>query len=112
MVQQSDSLNPATSNTQDVARIALGLMFVTAGTSHLTVAREPFKAQVPPWLPVEPDTVVLVSGCVEISLGSALLLLPQTQGTPWSRCSFVLYLHLPRQYRTVHSSAERLWLEH
>jgi hypothetical protein len=48
MVQQIGAIEPDTSNTQDVARIALGLMLLTAGTSHLTFAREPFKAQVPP----------------------------------------------------------------
>jgi uncharacterized membrane protein len=55
----------------------LGLMLVTAGTSHLTFAREPFKAQVPPWIPLGPDTVVLQSGVVEISLGAALIFLPR-----------------------------------
>jgi len=73
----SDATNPQTSATQDAARIALGLMLVTAGTSHLTFAREPFKAQVPPWLPLDPDTVVLQSGVAEIALGSTLLVLPK-----------------------------------
>jgi uncharacterized membrane protein len=82
MNQPPDSSNPAqtdpeTSPAQDAARIALGLMLVTAGTSHLTFAREPFKAQVPPWLPLDPDTVVLQSGVAEISLGAALVLLPK-----------------------------------
>jgi uncharacterized membrane protein len=77
MTQPVDSNEPKTSTTQDAARIALGLMLVTAGTSHLTFAREPFKAQVPPWLPLDPDTVVLQSGIVEISLGAALVCLPQ-----------------------------------
>ena len=69
--------NPETSKTQDAARIALGLTLVFAGTSHLTFAREAFKAQVPPWVPIDVDTVVLQSGVVEISLGAALLFLPQ-----------------------------------
>ena len=68
---------PETSTAQDAARIALGLMLVTAGTSHLTFAREDFKAQVPPWIPLDTDTVVLQSGVVEIALGAALLALPQ-----------------------------------
>jgi hypothetical protein len=71
--KQQDAVNPDTTSTQDVARIVLGLMLVTAGTSHLTFAREPFKAQVPPWIPLGPDTVVLQSGVVEISLGAALI---------------------------------------
>ena len=51
-------------------------MLMFAGTSHLTFAREPFKAQVPPWVPLDPDTVVLQSGVVEIALGAALVFLP------------------------------------
>ena len=75
--QQIDATKQDTSSTQDAARIALGLMLVTAGISHLTFAREPFKAQVPPWVPLEPDTVVLQSGVVEIALGTALFSLPR-----------------------------------
>ena len=73
--------NTQTTAAQDAARIALGLMLVTAGTSHLTFARQDFKAQVPPWLPLEPDTVVLQSGVVEITLGAALLALPAHKQT-------------------------------
>lgn len=62
---------------KDGARVALGLMLMTTGTSHLTFAREPFKAQVPGWVPMDPDTVVLQSGIVEIALGAALVFLPQ-----------------------------------
>ena len=65
-----------TSQAQDASRIALGATLVFAGISHLTFAREPFKAQVPPWVPLDPDTVVLQSGVVEIALGSALIFLP------------------------------------
>lgn len=53
--------------------MALGLMLVTAGASHLTFARKPFRAQVPSWVPLDPDAVVLQSGVVEIALGAALL---------------------------------------
>jgi uncharacterized membrane protein len=50
---------------------------MTAGTSHLTLAREPLKAQVPPWVPLDPDTVILQSGVAEIALGAALFFLPR-----------------------------------
>ena len=66
-----------TSKPQDAARIALGLTLMFSGTSHLTFARKPFKAQVPPWVPLKPDTVVVESGIAEIALGAALLALPQ-----------------------------------
>ena len=65
-----------TSRSQDAARIALGLMLAFAGTSHLTFARDAFKAQVPDWVPLDTDTVVLESGVVEILMGGALIFLP------------------------------------
>ncbi|KGJ72205.1 membrane protein [Cryobacterium roopkundense] len=58
-----------------VGRIALGLALGFAGITHLTVARESFQAQVPAWVPLQPDLVVLGSGAVEIALGIALLVL-------------------------------------
>jgi uncharacterized membrane protein len=73
MSEQHDGVEAETSAAQDAARIALGLMLVTAGTSHLTFAREPFKAQVPPWVPVDPDTVVLQSGVVDCAGRGAAL---------------------------------------
>ena len=59
-----------------VARLLLGAALVFAGVSHLTFAREAFQAQVPTWLPFDPDFVVVASGVVEIILGSALLVVP------------------------------------
>lgn len=56
-----------------VGRIALGLAILSAGIMHLTVAREPFQAQVPEWQPFDPDFVVVASGVFEIALGSALV---------------------------------------
>jgi uncharacterized membrane protein len=52
-----------------LGRILLGLVLILAGTGHLTVARASFQAQVPTWLPMDPDFVVLASGVVEIVLG-------------------------------------------
>jgi uncharacterized membrane protein len=58
-----------------ISQVGLGLLLVSAGFSHLTVSRLAFQAQVPTWLPLDPDFVVLASGVVEILLGAALLLL-------------------------------------
>ena len=66
---------PQTSKTQMVGSILLGLMLLSAGVSHLTYARQSFQAQVPPWVPMNPDLVVLLSGCVEILLGLSLVAL-------------------------------------
>lgn len=62
------------------ARLLLGLALTFAGVSHLTSARAEFQAQVPPWVPLDADFVVLASGVVEIVLGLALLLLFRWKG--------------------------------
>ena len=58
-----------------VSQVALGVVLVSAGVSHLTVSRIEFQAQVPTWLPLDPDFVVISSGIVEILLGLALITL-------------------------------------
>ncbi|HET7718416.1 MAG TPA: hypothetical protein VFK43_00525, partial [Acidimicrobiales bacterium] len=57
-----------------IGRWLLGLALAGAGIGHLTVARDEFQAQVPEWIPVDDDLVVVGSGLVEIALGSSLLL--------------------------------------
>jgi uncharacterized membrane protein len=56
-------------------RILLGGFLLFAGISHLTFSRTEFLAQVPPWVPLDADLVVLLSGIVEIALGAALIFL-------------------------------------
>ncbi|MEU4563097.1 hypothetical protein AB0F72_32340 [Actinoplanes sp. NPDC023936] len=56
-----------------ILQAALGATLAFAGTTHLTVAREEFQAQVPSWFPIDADLVVLASGVAEIGLGAALL---------------------------------------
>lgn len=57
------------------ARIALGAFLGFAGVSHLTFAREEFRAQVPDFVPLDPDLTVILSGVAEIGLGLSLLAL-------------------------------------
>lgn len=64
---------PRTSPARSAARWLLGLGLAAAGTTHLTVARDEFRAQVPGWMPIDADLVVIGSGVVEIALGVALL---------------------------------------
>lgn len=64
---------PRTSLPRTVARVLLGLFLVFAGTAHLTFARAEFQAQVPTWLPLDADFVVVASGVVEVLLGLALI---------------------------------------
>ncbi len=56
-----------------VARLTLGLALIYAGVGHLSYSRLEFQAQVPVWLPLDADFVVLASGVVEIVLGLGLL---------------------------------------
>ena len=56
-----------------IARLLLGAALIFAGTGHLTFARQTFQAQVPAWLPLDADFVVLASGVVEIIIGAWLL---------------------------------------
>ena len=51
----------------------LGAFLLSAGTSHLGSNRTEFLAQVPTWLPLEADFVVVASGLVEITLGAMLI---------------------------------------
>ena len=60
---------------KNVARIALGIALIYAGVGHFTFSRQEFQAQVPTWLPLSPDFVVLASGFVEITLGLSLVFL-------------------------------------
>ena len=55
-----------------LARLLLGAALIFAGIGHFTFSRAAFQAQVPSWLPLDPDFVVLASGLVEITLGLAL----------------------------------------
>ncbi|MFZ5443093.1 MAG: hypothetical protein ACOZQL_24005 [Myxococcota bacterium] len=60
---------------QTAARWLLGLNLLFAGTAHLTFARREFLAQVPSWVPLDGDLVVVLSGIVELALGAALVAL-------------------------------------
>ena len=56
-----------------IASIALGAFLTSAGFSHLGSNRTEFLAQVPTWLPLNADFVVVASGIVEITLGITLI---------------------------------------
>ena len=70
-----DDHQHGTSTAQRSARILLGAALVYAGISHLTFARTDFLAQVPDWVPLDADLVVVLSGIVEIALGASLIVL-------------------------------------
>ena len=59
-------------NVRKGFQVLLGAALIYAGITHLTTNRMEFQAQVPTWLPLSADFVVLASGVVEILLGLAL----------------------------------------
>jgi uncharacterized membrane protein len=61
-------------NLKNLAQLILGAFLLTAGISHLSSNRIEFQAQVPSYLPIDPDFVVVASGVVEIALGLLLII--------------------------------------
>lgn len=67
----------ARSVTRVLGRLALAALLLSAGFGHLTSLREEFQAQVPSWVPVDPDLVVVASGVVELVLGATVAVVPR-----------------------------------
>lgn len=63
----------STTLIQNIFRILLAVFMVYAGLSHLTFNRLEFQAQVPDWVLLSKDIVVIISGLVEMILGLGLL---------------------------------------
>ncbi|PBI91602.1 hypothetical protein BSF41_12040 [Flavobacterium sp. ACN2] len=68
-----------TSKLQNFIRIFLGLFMITAAIGHFTFQRTDFQAQVPNWVPLDKDLVVILSGIVEIALGLGMLFLKKNR---------------------------------
>ena len=82
-------MRPGPSGLRIVARWALGLFLIAAGTGHF-LAPEAFLAQTPTWLPAR-GAIVLVSGVVEVVLGIALLVVRAHRRTlGWLVAAFFL----------------------
>ncbi|PPG38007.1 hypothetical protein [Pseudoclavibacter sp. RFBA6] len=74
MAQTTPPAKPRrTSPPRTIGRVVLGAFLLFAGVAHLSLAREEFQAQVPTWVPLDADLVVLASGVVEVLLGAALI---------------------------------------
>ena len=58
---------------QKILRILLGAFMVLAAIGHLTNQRLEFQAQVPDWIPLSKDLVVILSGIVELGLGLSMI---------------------------------------
>ncbi|TJZ63345.1 DoxX family membrane protein [Sphingobacterium olei] len=73
-----------TSKIQHAARILLGSFMVFAGAAHLSFSRFEFQAQVPNWVPLEKDLVVILSGVIELAFGFAVIILGhKKKWVPW-----------------------------
>jgi uncharacterized membrane protein len=74
-------------------RMLLGLVLLFAGIGHLTFARLEFVAQVPDWVPLPDDLVVILSGIAEILLGLALMFSPKWKAfTGWLVALFFILI--------------------
>jgi uncharacterized membrane protein len=74
-----------------LARILLGVGLIFAGSGHISFLRQEFQAQVPNWLPLDPDFIVVSSGVVEITLGLLLLFAKKyRKQVGWLTASFFL----------------------
>ena len=62
-----------TSKPQNILRILLGSFMVLAAIGHLTYSRAEFQAQVPNWIPLSKDLVVIISGIIELGFGLAMI---------------------------------------
>ena len=65
--------NIKTNLVQNILRVILGLFMILAAIGHFTFQRAEFQAQVPNWIPVSKDAIVVLSGLAEISLGLAMI---------------------------------------
>jgi uncharacterized membrane protein len=74
-IQPTETSHSQVGVIQTVFRLLLGAVLLFTGFAHLTWARTEFLAQVPNWLPLDADLVVVLSGLVELALGAALILL-------------------------------------
>jgi uncharacterized membrane protein len=74
-----------------IARYLLGAALIYAGVGHFTFSRTEFQAQVPPWVPLDADFVVLASGAVEIALGLGLIFISRyRKQIGWLTAAFFL----------------------
>jgi len=62
-----------TNKIQNFLRILLGSFMVFAAIGHLTFQRIEFQAQVPNWIPISKDFVVIFSGVIELALGISMI---------------------------------------
>lgn len=85
---------PRDGAARTAGRVLLGAFLTFTGTGHLTALRQEFQAQVPPWIPIDPDLVVVASGVAEVGLGAALILAPRAlrPAVGWATAAFFVVI--------------------
>lgn len=68
-----DLNNVKTTTVQNIFRVVLGAFMVLAAVGHFTFQRAEFQAQVPEWIPLGKDLVVILSGVAEALLGLTMI---------------------------------------
>jgi len=65
-----------------------------AGYGHLSGLRQEYLAQVPAWLPIDGNLVVVISGIVEIILGVGLIILTERYRVSigWATAAFFVLI--------------------
>jgi uncharacterized membrane protein len=71
--------NPKTSTVQTIFRIILGVFMIYAAYGHFFTQRQEFQSQVPDWIPLDKDLVVILSGIVELAFGLGMIFLTKYQ---------------------------------
>lgn len=91
-----------TSKLQNILRILLGLVMVLAAIGHFTYSRLEFQAQVPKWIPLSKDLVVILSGLIELGLGLAMIFWKKERVKFGIALEVFYLLIFPRKYCAIH----------
>ncbi|MFZ1409911.1 MAG: hypothetical protein WAS07_00465 [Micropruina sp.] len=88
----TDSSPPSADTLRTVGRVLLGGFLAAAGIAHVSALRQEFQALVPPWIPLDPDAVVVASGVVEVGLGAAVIVAPRElrPAVGWVAAAFLI----------------------
>jgi uncharacterized membrane protein len=80
---------------QATVRMLLGIFLIFSGIGNLTFMRTSFLEQVPNWIPMQANTIVLLFGMVEIILGASLLFVfKQRSNVGWIVTLFLIAVFL------------------
>ena len=73
-----------TGRPQDIFRVLLGAFMCLAAIGHLSFQRTAFQAQVPDWLPLDKDLVVILSGIIELAPSMGMIFWKRQRVKKWA----------------------------